>query len=229
MEAIDQPREMLEIIECGRVRLEKVNISHRDDLYNLIADSLKDRERLKYLEYDGEEIDKEKPEDWIEGLIEDYEGKDKFAFAIYDRDSKEFVGFTNIYRACCPYKKDKEKAAKWEQENKNSWESVRVMQKEADSYGTDAKKAVLTFVFRCLEADKFITACALEQQKVINSSLKAGLKPDPEFRGQDLDNLVKDGVNEEGYESTHHEHLTEFRLIITRSEFEKKAEEGFYD
>lgn len=219
-----------EVVECGKVRLERMKPDFKEGLQDLLSD----KEYLKYVEADSEEDvgignedwRKEVVGDWSEDLIQAW--GDDFCFAIQDRNTDEFIGTTRIYRACCPYKKDKIKADKWEEENKNAWECLRVMKKSVKNYGTDAKKAILDFVFHHLNGDRFLTACALEQQDIIQSSIKAGMKPDPEFRGQDLDGTVKDGINEEGYPGIRGDHFTEFRLKITKPEFEELEGKGFY-
>jgi len=208
-----------ELVEFGKVRLERMRPEHKELLHELLSD----KEHIRYTEFTEEDRTEEGCEEIINGWGE------YFPFVVYDSQTNEPIGIELIYKAECPYKKDAKKADEWKERNQNTWESGRVFKKGVSGYGTDTKKGSVIFSFRHLKADAYTGACAPENQAPIKSLIRAGLRPDPEFRGNDLDGVVKDGINEEGFKDQFGQHCKELRLKITKDEFEQLEKEGIYN
>lgn len=219
-EGINLEKEPLpESIEYGSVKLQ---LGGPDDI-QFIQELISDKEYIQYTEFTNEDRTEEGIREWIKPKDEN------LTFIIYDRTSGERIGFDLLYPAKCPYKNDPTRAKKWIEQHKNTFESGRVVKPGTHGYGTDTKKAIILYAFKNLNANAYLINCALENEGPLKSGQRAGLRPDEEFIGHDLDGNIQPGINDEGFTDQTGIKRREHRLKITRDEFEQKLNEGFFN
>jgi len=207
-----------ESINFGKIRLQRT----KPEDVKFLSELLSDKEHIRYTEF----TDEDRTEAGCLSMINDW--GEAFCFTIYNLETDQPIGFEYMYRAECPFKNDTVKAQAWQQANRETWESGRVLKKGIKGFGTDTKKAAVIFAFRHLQAEAYLGNCALGNPAPLKSLERAGLRPDMDFRGTDLDGKMKDGINEEGFIDQFGNRCREMRMKITREEFEELARQSFY-